>query len=56
MKKVYQKITVRTVEISPEGALLTGSVTNVPIEMPSTIPVKEFENGFDDEDFVINLN
>jgi len=55
MKKVYQKIVVRTVALSPDGTILTGSVTDVPIQMPAEIPVKEFENGFDDGDFEINF-
>jgi len=55
MKKVYQKITVRTVELSPDGALLKGSATFEPIELPATIQVKEFENGFETDDFEIEL-
>jgi len=42
-------------ETSPLGTLLKGSFTIEPIVLPSQMPVKEFENGFEEETFDIDL-
>jgi len=55
MKKVYQKITVRTVEINPETAILQGSITDIPIQT-GTVVVEDFKNGFGEGEAAFDID
>jgi len=49
MKKVYSDLSIRPIEIRIESEVLAGSVTAVPVKTGSTVPVKDYESGFADD-------